>query len=220
MTSRQRTLVLITAIGVAILVALGWWQKERLAWKTAKIAEIEASANSAPLTTAADILSARAAGEPLDFRRAALEVAPVPDAPVFRVFRAGEGIRWELFTAVDAGGDTLFASFQTVREAAPAIVEVPPRIVGYIRSYDELPSGRYTVEDNRYYGFNPDGVWSARIAAVPDLYIDVEMGATEAGGLPPRMPELPNNHFQYMLTWWSFAVILVVFATLLYRRES
>ena len=218
MRVRQPGLVVTTLVGVAVLVALGEWQRQRLAWKTAKLAEIEASAESPPLTSVAAILQARAEGAPLDFRWVSLAAEPIPDAPIYRVFRADDGIAWELFTPVRSGGQTLFASFQTIPDGQIPTVAVPEQLVGYLRVYDTPQSGRYSVAENRYYAFDPDALWSKATGALPRLYIDTVPGATAAAALPPRRPELPNNHFQYMLTWWSFALILLVVSAILYRR--
>ena len=216
-------LLVATLVGVAILLWLGFWQKDRLEWKTAKLAEIEAAATSDPVTSARDLLARVERGEPADFIRVSLPHDGVAGDAAFRVFRAGNGISWEVFRPVRIGERVLFVAGETVADGdAVGTLDLPNPVVGYARVYadDELAGGTYSKAENRYYGFNPDGVWSAATGAEPSLYIDAELAATDAQSLPARRPDLPNNHFQYMLTWWSFAVILLIFSVLLYRRAE
>ena len=216
-------LLVATLVGVAILLWLGFWQKSRLEWKTAKLAEIEAAATAAPVASARDLLARVERGEATDFIRVSLPHDGVAGDAAFRVFRAGNGINWEVFRPVRFGERVLFVAGETIAdgEAASPVV-LPDPVIGYARAYsgDELAGGTYSVAENRYYGFNPDRVWSTITGAEPMLYIDAELAATDARSLPARRPDLPNNHFQYMLTWWSFAAILLIFSALLYRRAE
>jgi len=43
---------------------------------------------------------------------------------------------------------------------------------------------------------------------------------TSAQGLPPKRPEIANNHFDYMLTWFSLAIILLIFYVLIHIRDG
>jgi len=62
----------------------------------------------------------------------------------------------------------------------------------------------------------------ARAAGVTALPILIEAGdAGNPGGLPiggQTRVDIPNNHLQYALTWYSLAVILTVIAFLFWRR--
>ena len=101
---------------------------------------------------------------------------------------------------------------------------------GYVRSF-EAPSrfaAQSTPELNRWMSFNAlaqQASWASAAragAAVTDYYIDASyIGAAPfAQTLPPRMPDVPNNHFDYMLTWYSFAFILFVIYLLLHIRGN
>ena len=221
---RKPGLVIATAIGVAILFALGWWQKERLEWKRGIIAETEAASTAPPFTSLREVQRALDAGEPVDFRRVALPAEAIADAPVFRVYRPSSGaIRWELFTPVRSGTGTVFAGLGTVADGeVPDGVDVPERLLGHIRLNRGRLRGELSPnpEANRYYSFDPDGLWSE---AVPEadtrVWLDADSGYTDADSIPVRVPELSNRHFEYMLTWWSFALVLLVISATLYRRE-
>ena len=219
--SRKASLVILTAIGVAILFALGWWQKERLEWKTAYLADVEAAVTAEPIRSLDQIARLQAAGAPLDYRRVRLPVEPIEGAPVFRVFR-GRGLKWEVFTPVRTEGRDVFAGLDEIEDTAPVTADVPDVLTGYIRAYtpDDLRGGNFSVEGNRYYKFNQDFLWRGEGEPFSTLYIDHDPTIPSGGPIPVRRPDIPNNHFQYMLTWWSFAVILIVISTILYRRES
>jgi len=220
---RKPGLLIATLIGVAILLWLGFWQKDRLEWKTAKIAEIEAASVADPIFSMRDLLGRKERGEPVDFIRVELSHNGIATEDAYLVFRAGDGISWEVFRPVSFGDQVVFVSAEVIADgdAIPHAV-LPNPVIGYARVYQpgNIEGGTYSIADNRYYGFNPDGVWSGATGARPLVYIDAELAATSAATLNPRKPDLPNNHFQYMLTWWSFAIILVIFSLILYRRPS
>ena len=54
MTRRMIAPLLFGVLGVAVLVWLGVWQVQRLAWKTAILAEIDAKLAPAPVAVPAD----------------------------------------------------------------------------------------------------------------------------------------------------------------------
>ena len=221
MRVRQPGLLVATLVGVAILLSLGWWQKQRLEWKRGVIAEVEAAATADPFTSLAEVEAALAAGKPVDFRRIAVPVSPVEGAPLFRVFRAGGGINWEVFTPVRSGDHTVFAGLGLVPDGAPVEADVPGRLLGHVRLDRGPVRGELASnpDANRYYSVNPDGLWSAAAPGTETRYwIDADPALTDPRTIPVRRPDLPNRHFEYMLTWWSFALILVVISTILYRR--
>jgi cytochrome oxidase assembly protein ShyY1 len=49
-------------------------------------------------------------------------------------------------------------------------------------------------------------------------FIDQVIGVKNAADLPVRIPELANNHLDYMLTWYSFVIILLVIYLILHKR--
>ena len=52
------------------------------------------------------------------------------------------------------------------------------------------------------------------------FYIDTVPGASDADLLPLKRPDIRNNHLDYMLTWYSFAVILLIIYFILHRRAG
>jgi len=218
---KQPGLIAATAIGVGILIGLGTWQFQRLQWKTDLLERIEIAATAAPLTSLrqADELLAR--GEPIDFRKIVLEVEPMEDSEMYRLFRRN-GLQWERFVPVRIGRDELLVGWDIVEQDVMDVPRIKPQIYGHLRHYgdpDELRGGNLSVEGNRYYKFNQDYLWMGESEPRAQFYVDADPAITSVDAIPVRRPDLRNNHLQYMLTWWSFAVVLLIISTILYRRN-
>jgi len=58
-------------------------------------------------------------------------------------------------------------------------------------------------------------------AVIPTaFYIKLVDNVEDARELAVKKPDLPNNHLSYMLTWYSFALILLVIYFLLHRKQG
>jgi len=228
----------IVAVMLAILISLGVWQYQRLQWKTDLLAEVEASVTAPPLTSLDDLERAIAAGEPVDFRRISFTSSPTAGEPVYAVYRTQQGgVYWDLFQKYGA----IFGRFDTVIDAekpggeavSPAHI-VPDVLVGYVR--EDHPMGRVEAwskskaspDKNRWFKFNQSGNWGNADMRVSH-YIDIaetlpfntaDGGIAAASALPVRRPSIRNNHRDYMLTWFSFAGLLVIFYLLIHRRAG
>ncbi len=223
-------LTIITAIMLAILVWLGTWQYQRLQWKTALLSEVEASVTAPPLTGFQDIADEIANKAPVDFRRIKVTVdKPYFETP-FRVF-TGENrdVSWRLYSPVINDGMTTFAALNVIPDEMPApqIKAHAEILVGYVRLARPENKSHVdsTPEKNRWFGFNPmpEGHdWAKTVAGGADtrFYVDVVMGATDASLLPAKRPQIRNNHFDYMLTWYGLAIVLLVIYVILHRREG
>ena len=227
---KQSGLVIATIAGVLILLGLGAWQFHRLQWKTDLLETVEVAATAPPITSIEGLETLREDGEPVDFRRIAIDVQTTDLPVMFRRFRGDQGgLKWERFVPVAAGGHytTVFTGYDIVDDGVTDIPDVPNRLFGHVRAYDakDLKGGNYSIEGNRYYGFNPDMTWSEAMELMgvdiaPDYYIDADPAITDAGSIPVRRPDIRNNHLQYMLTWWSFAIVLIIISSILYRRRA
>lgn len=231
-------LTIVTALALAILIALGTWQMQRLSWKTQLLIDIEAASQSVPFDTIAQVEAAIASGQPIDYRRVVLSGRYVPAANwlgelhVFRVQNKATG--WRIYRALEQGDALVYVAGEWVPDSLKEAQRVLPAkeqgVVGYIRAY-EKPSrfaATSTPDQNRWFSFNavPDQYdWAdavERRSAITQFYIDSVYQGSEPfiGELPVRVPEVPNNHFDYMLTWYSFALILLVIYILLHIRGN
>ena len=239
-------LTAITALMLAILIALGVWQYKRLQWKTNLLAEVEASVTAPPLTSLEDLERAIKDGEPVDFRRIVFHPDPIRGGSVYHVYKSQSGgIFWDIYSPVEgvtaaANGRRLsiFAQWRTIETAEKAdefdvistnlLYDNIVPYYGYVRT--DHPMGRVESwlkskpnrDTNRWFKFNQDGSWGQGLPKSTRLshYIDVESGATSAENLPVRRPSIRNNHRDYMLTWFSFAFLLLIFYALIHRRAG
>lgn len=226
----------IVAVMLAILISLGVWQYQRLQWKTDLLAEVEASVTAPPLTSLDDLERAIAAGEPVDFRRITFQAPQVTGSQIYAVYKTQTGgIYWDLFTEYGY----IFAKFETVETADKpentsvcCTTDVSPWHIGYVR--EDHPMGfvesklksKPNSELNRWFKFNQSGDWGHK-DTITTHYIDI-VESTEFGrdtitapdALPVRRPTIRNNHRDYMLTWFSFAGLLLIFYFLIHKRAG
>jgi surfeit locus 1 family protein len=194
--------------GVAILMSLGIWQMQRLAWKNGVLADIEA----------------RIAADPV-----AVPDTPDPEAdrylPVAVTGVFGEG---HIRVLVSQRG--LGAGYRII---SPFEAENGRRILvdrGVIRVAEDVPaapSGEITVTGNLHWpeerdGFTPendiaDNTWFAREVPVladhfdtePVLVIARSLSQSDAPvtPLPVTTEGIPNDHLNYAITWFSLAAV-------------
>jgi surfeit locus 1 family protein len=227
-------LTVILAISVAILISLGIWQYQRLQWKTALLSEVEASVTAPPLRSLSDLNAAIQAGDPIDFRRIQIEASPVEDGPEFHLYKSqGGGIYWDVVEPLSQGALTILAKTETLnadqkenQEELPFVSE-RNNYTGYVRKTYEMGrvegwvKSKANTDTNRYFHFNQTGDWYDGLPGqvLEGYYIDVEPSES-ADDLPVRRPKIANNHFDYMLTWWSFAIIFIIIYLLLHKRAG
>ena len=226
-------LTVVTAICVAILIALGTWQYKRLQWKTDLLAEVEAAVTAPPLTSLLDLEKAAAGKEPIDFRRIGLSADVESIAPPFLVYQPRkDGIYWRAFSPLSESGQSLYGAFGVVRDDKKEAYELSflpqgqVQIAGYIRK--DHPMGRIEAwvkskaspKANRYFKFNQTTDWDKEGAINTDIYLDIDANISDASLLPIKRPEIRNNHFDYMLTWYSFALILIFIYVMMHYRSG
>lgn len=216
---RALFLIIVGLGGAGILVSLGVWQVQRLAWKEGVLAEIEARINDAPV---------------------ALPDTPDPATDTYLPVTVsgqftGDTIR-VLVSQKDVGaGYRLITAFET--DGARVLVDrgfVPTDMTA-----TALPDGDVTVNGNLQWpqeidSFTPapdlDGnVWFARdvpalaatlktreVLIVARSVSEDDPGVTP---LPVDTSRIPNDHLQYAVTWFSLATIWLAMSLLFLRRR-
>lgn len=224
-------LTIVTAISLAILIALGTWQYQRLQWKTALLADIEAVAETPPFTSLSEVQTALAAGQPIDFRRISIEAEHEGSNAAFHVFTpVNRDISWRVFSPVTDGDVTAFAALGILPDDDKDLSAVPPTgpfsLNGYVRlARPDASRTKHTPEKNRWFAFNPmpeTYSWADQVDSETEMrfYVDAVMGAKDANLLPARRPDIRNNHFDYMLTWYGLAVALFVIYLIMHKRAG
>jgi surfeit locus 1 family protein len=206
MTRRMIGPLVFGILGVAVLVWLGVWQVQRLAWKTAILAEIGARVAAAPVAIPAD---------------------PDPGRDKYLHVKAKGTIapgELDVYTSVPGRG-------VGYRVIVPLQLEDGRRILldrGFV-PIDEKDAarhlGRVAVEgslawpqETDSYTSPPDrekNIWFARdvplmAEALGTLPVMLVTAASDdpAGPLPlPQTVNIPNDHLQYAITWFGLAVV-------------
>jgi surfeit locus 1 family protein len=224
---------LFTIPVLLICVALGVWQLQRLEWKRALIAERNGAVAASPVPMPRSLAEARA-----------LEFHPVTDDGVFlhdkEIYLNAIGPRGDagfhvLTPLREADGHVVFVNrgFVPVERRDPAT-----RTAGQLAGTVHIGGLSRLPPDNKPGWFLPDNrpdlnywFWidlSAMAAAdhlspaeVAPFYIDADRtpnpGGWPHGGVTPL--DLPNNHLQYAITWFSLAAALVVIYVVYHWRE-
>lgn len=226
----------VTAIGLAILISLGVWQLNRLAWKEGLIATLHERLSAAPVGLPSRAEWPKLTPDNSEFRRVTLRVE-FPDSQRASVYAGAPALRADLkspgyFIFAPArlpGGETVVINTGWVPADRQYQWSGGSReIVGYLR-WPEQPG--LFVSDHDTSGaiwFVRDQRAMARLRGwgeVAPFYIDQE-SPVPAGGLPkpgPLTVNLRNNHLGYAWTWFGLAGTLVgVFAFWLWngRRKT
>ena len=206
---------LLTAAALAVLVGLGTWQVQRLAWKTAWIAQLRAAEAAPPEPLPARIDDPAA----LAFRRFAATGTLAHDRSVI-VGIAERNRQIGAFLAtplIRRGAEPLWVVRGWVPyppfPALPA-PEGEVTVAGYLM----LPERRgwFTPEDKpaerRFWAMQPEAMAAAvGLDAVAPFALALTGEAREPP-IPQRRPPTPvNNHLGYAITWFGLAAALAVF---------
>ena len=191
--------------GVALLIALGVWQVQRLDWKRGVLAEIEAR-------IAADPVALPAAPDPVADRYLPVAVEGRYLGRPLRVLigRAGSGAGWRLVQAFETGEGRRILVDRGVIPAGGAALpgEAPGRVVGNLLWPDEVD--RFTpapdVDGNIWYARDLPGM-ARQLGTEPVLVVARSATGEGIAPLPVSTEGIPDNHLQYAITWFSLAVV-------------
>lgn len=229
--SRWRALMapgLATLVAFAILIGLGAWQLERLAFKEDLIARIDARAHGAPGEIVPEAHWPGWDPDADEFRRVRLTGTFEHDA---------EALVQGLFAGEDGGPPILgFFLFTPLRFAdgarvlvnrgfVPAELREPAArpqsrpageatLTGLVRAAE--PRNLFTPADvpaeRRFFVKDPAAIAAAeRLDRTAPFYVEAD-ATPNPGGWPrggQTRLDIPNNHLQYALTWFGLALTLV-----------
>ncbi len=219
---RQIVTGVLLLAGLAVFVGLGVWQVQRMVWKDAELARLEA----------------HIAGDPV-----ALPDTPDPEEdrylPVTLDGAIGEGELHVLVSSRDYGaGFRIIAPFTTgegrrimvdrgyvptaMKDAARATSAM--RVTGNLHWPDERDA--YTPEDdpegNWWYARDVDKMARA-LGTEPVLVIARAPTDPQVLPMPVSAEAIPNDHLGYAVTWFLLAaswVVMTVFALWRIRRRA
>lgn len=208
--------------GMALLVWLGWWQVERLQWKTALIAQMEERAAGEPRALA-EVAARQADGEDIAFIRTTASGEFLHDRELFVLATSAGVVGWRVVTplALEDGGTVLVDRGFIPHEFKDAAHRPGSQPAGEIAI-----TGVVRPEAQGQAPFTPDNDPAANVWhwwAVPEM--------AEAAGLDDAAPfviqaepspgdaawpratrvdpaSVSNRHLGYALTWFGLAAVL------------
>lgn len=222
---------LLMLLAGAVLVSLGTWQLERLAWKEALIEAATSRPEAPPVAPPAPDAWGDLDWESEDLTHIAVTGRFLPgEAYVYTVLSDGRG-------PLSGPGLWIMAPFETadgwvvlvnrgfvptgMDGAAPAVPPPPTgevTLMGLLRRPD--PPGMFTPDPNpqKKLWFVRDAASLATAFSLPGgtriapFTIDADAATTPPGGVPQAGETrrvYSNNHLQYALTWYGLAGALV-----------
>jgi surfeit locus 1 family protein len=209
--------LLFGLIGAAILIALGVWQVQRLAWKEGILAQIGARLNDAPVALperpdpVADkylpvTVKGQFTGEGIDVLASRKEI--------------GAGFRIVAAFRTDAGRRILVdRGFVTEDQRAAARTTTAATVVGTLHWPEETDS--YTpapdVAGNMWFARDVPAM-AAALGTEPVLVVARSATGDGIDPMPVDTSGIPNDHLQYAITWFSLAAVWLGMTLLLLWR--
>lgn len=213
-------------VAFVLLIGLGTWQMERLAWKEGLIATIDRRMNAAPMSLADVEKQFSAIGD--------VDYVPVTLSGTFlhqgerHFFTTWDGnTGYSVYTPLKlADGRFIFVNrgfvpYELKDPAKRAQGEVPGDVTITGLARNPLPGKPSMmvpdndVAKNIFYWKDRDAMAATAGlpagAAVLPFFVDAGK-SPNPGGLPiggTTIVDLPNNHLQYALTWYGLAATLV-----------
>lgn len=233
MSRRPRVwpVLLAAAAGLVILLGLGTWQVQRLAWKEALLAQLAANAAAAPVDLAT--AAARAAeGGNAEFLKLQFRATYLPDRSMALISTFDRGPGWTIITPAITG-DGRLVLVDRGRVPAGRQTDVPPpagevELTGILRRHNGHRG--YFDPDNDpasatwYWWDVPAMIAAAKPAADVEAVPFVVQLVRVPGDTTLPQPDEPratlrNNHLGYAITWFGLAAALVV-VTAAYLRTQ
>ncbi len=217
--NRALFLIVIGLGGAAILIALGIWQMQRLAWKEGVIADIDTRILAAPVALPD-------APDPAADAYLPVEVTGRLTGDTLRVLVSQKdlGAGYRLITALEneAGRVLLDRGFIPVDAAQPDSIAEVITVTGNLQWPQE--TDRFTPAPD-----TEENIWFARDVAAMSAALDtrpvlivareVAPAQTAVTPFPVDTSRIPNDHLQYAITWFSLAAIWLAMSILFLRRR-
>jgi surfeit locus 1 family protein len=200
MKPRIWPILLASGLGLALLLWLGLWQVQRLAWKNDLIANFDKTK-----TTISGHFT---------------------DAPPLRLLSTFDGAAaWQVlqgFETVD--GKTILVSRGKIAENAqvPAANTAPLTLTGHIQLHNK-GRGFFDVDNNpaqnMWYYWDVAAMLGQLSSTGEVLQLVPHSLGTEGLNVEPPKSELSNNHLGYAITWFGLAAALLVMTGMFVRAR-
>lgn len=233
-------LTLAAAIGIAILIALGVWQVQRLHWKEDLLARIAAS-HDASARLLGPVLARAAKGQDVEYERVAAFCDPKPTHTpmVFQYAVRDTQYAWRLITychhalppydgiLIDRG---VVTALNGAMAPTALTFDQPGAVTGVLRKV--APRSLLSPSSSSQAGgvvalkaMDRDALAlvarQSGAGAPPAYFLAADAESPPPPGVTPApLPvDIPNNHLSYAITWFGLAAALAgVYLAMLFRR--
>ena len=204
--------------GTAVLLCLGKWQLDRLAWKQAILHEIDSKIAAQPVEIPQQPTATKDLYLPV---KAVGQLQPTTLRVLVSQKKIGAGYR--LISAFDTEGRRVLLDrgFIKIEAPLPPFVEQEMSVLGNLHWPDEIDS--YTPEPDR-----DKNIWFARdieamaneLGTLPILIVALQVSPSQktVSPLPIDSSSIPNDHLQYAITWFSLAAVWIIMSAVFLRR--
>lgn len=219
---------LFTVPAVLAMLGLGTWQMERLHWKEELIQRVHARMGSAPVPLPAAVANP----DDMDLRPVTVTGRLLNDRAMLVLARPRQGqVGYEVVTPLqraDGGAPVLVNRGWIPMDRRDATRGGPAGEVT-LRGVARVPAPQGWMQPDNRPGAEvwnridlPAMAASAGLPAVAPVVVEALPGQAPGDVLPagiePRA-ELPNNHLQYAVTWYSLAATLLVIYVVFHLRR-
>tara|TARA_R110002074_G_scaffold41426_2_gene109800 strand:- start:1185 stop:1859 length:675 start_codon:yes stop_codon:yes gene_type:complete len=218
--SRAIFFVVIGLGGAAILVSLGIWQVQRLAWKQGVIADINARIVAAPVALPDNPDPATDAYLPVS-------ATGILGTQVLRVLVSQKdvGPGYRIISALNTPDATVMVDrgFMPVGSGREGALPDPVTLTGNLQWPNE--TDKFTpapdMANNIWFARDVDAM-AAALGAKPILIVarDVSFEDGDVTPFPVDTARIPNGHLQYAITWFSLALIWLAMSVYFLRRRA
>lgn len=206
----------VGVVGVAILLALGLWQLQRLSWKEGILAEMAARQAEAPMVGLPEAPDERVHA----FRAVRLEGEITGAAHYLIASVAGDGPGHRLLVPfTTTAGQSLILDLGYLAGHAEVEAPIGERLLltGRLFWPDEIDPG-YTPEPDlqkRLWFARDLEVLGAALGTEPYMVVAEEITSDSPRAIAqlsalkqiPVGSNIPNDHLEYAITWFSLAVV-------------
>ena len=198
-------LLIFGLAGLGVLVSLGVWQVQRLAWKEGVLAEIDDRISAAPIDLPMQVSATADRYLPVTVSG---QMVPGEIHVLVSVKQVGAGYR--IVQAFDMDGRTILMD----RGFVPTTAKDQERLNGPM----EVTGNLHWPDEIDNYTPQPDidaNIWFARdvpnlavaLGAEPVLLIARSQTDPGLTPLPVDTAGIPNDHLQYAFTWFGLALV-------------
>lgn len=227
-------LTVAVTIALAILVGLGTWQLQRLAWKRDLLAKV-AALQAAPAQMIEPVLDRVGEGGDADFTRVKLTCMGLAHAPFLELYSVREGQAGSRLISACKVSSLKYRSILIDRGFVPDTVSArPPTGLLHPREVELTGVLRVPESGNAFSPPNQPARWYTRdVAAMAaalkapqpaPLFLMAETSSNPEWKalVPAPLPtQIANRHLEYAITWYGLAgALLGVYAAMLLRRRK